>query len=826
MAVRINVTAVRDCPPDEIRAVMSQVIRLACAGPDCTPVGDQLDIHEVGGWVWFTTSVWAVSAGDLNRGLCQLARPAVQFSTSDGDRWYLTVHGGPHGPVHFLHEFSYHSYSPDPAEDAERQAQLDRREEPPPVDPRLDFLEDDPSPDPDRPKAPFDLVAEALNEMGARIPDEFRASVAHLPYSAAANRYREWHAERVSKALSEAGIAHDTEGVRFVLLWEKGTAADGGDLGNLPWLLSVLGLGGEWDDFVRQAEAPASDPEPEPEEAVDQPADFLPPESPPEPKDLFGPVLRLIEPHELTPVAGGPFALPLDDLTLIRFFVEALSIHDTAAVVLTVSLPPDFDRETMVSSTEVEGDTVEITAYGFRAVMDNHLWFSRSDLKNQLDEGLAHLLDHLPDGSAIDLAFALDDRPALAQRYRGRVEGGEWQIGETFPPLTREALAGGLDLARYAAGDRVRHKLRDEVEAEAVAELARRDPNLWDMRVEQKGRTVRCRSDIVGHLPKVIFRHRFAAHWDVAAHDREAARLHRERLALQRRMRRAGAEAARRRAAPHDDEVLIRGKLGPFWRSDFTRLTELEQETRQKTDEALVGLGFRIVGDLVAKKQRDMVLRTYASRDGLSYGVLLAKRTMYLGYEFFSRFADGSTLITTTNCSMESRPELRVYYKTQPGLDPGALFEKHRWGIARFETRKGTAPVPLEPSLRGVARELDRAVARRDAVSQRIRIISPPPGEPPPEIRAAWVGCVLPLFATTDDPKVGRQGIGALTGQGEELPQGFAVQVTEAIRALERHNPDAARWWHENTPHLIKPKKLFVYPGEACELVEEIETPP
>jgi hypothetical protein len=52
------------------------------------------------------------------------------------------------------------------------------------------------------------------------------------------------------------------------------------------------------------------------------------------------------------------------------------------------------------------------------------------------------------------------------------------------------------------------------------------------------------------------------------------------------------------------------------------------------------------------------------------------------------------------------------------------------------------------------------------------------------------------------------------------------VQVVEAIRALERHNAAAARWWRENTPQLIKSGQLFVYPGEACELVEEIEPPP
>src|SRR5262249_61457979 len=119
MAIRINVTAVRGCPANEVRAVMSEVIRPACPGPECTPVGDALQLHEHNGWTWFTTSVWGVSASDLNRGLCRLARPALQFSTSDGDRWYLTVHGRPLGQVHFLHEVADHGHDPDPAEDAD-----------------------------------------------------------------------------------------------------------------------------------------------------------------------------------------------------------------------------------------------------------------------------------------------------------------------------------------------------------------------------------------------------------------------------------------------------------------------------------------------------------------------------------------------------------------------------------------------------------------------------------------------------------------------------------------------------------------------------------
>jgi hypothetical protein len=202
---------------------------------------------------------------------------------------------------------------------------------------------------------------------------------------------------------------------------------------------------------------------------------------------------------------------------------------------------------------------------------------------------------------------------------------------------------------------------------------------------------------------------------------------------------------------------------------------------------------------------------------------------MYLGFEFFSRFADGSHLTTTTNAAVESRPELKVYVRAHPGLEPAALHDKHRWGIERFRMRKGTEPVTLDPTLLGVAREYDRALARRQCVSLRIRVLSPPPGEAPAHIRAAWVGCVLPLHATTDDPKVGRQTKGVLSRRNEDCPSGFVVRVVDALRALEGHDAEAARWWHENTPHLIKPGELFVYPAEACalveETVEETETP-
>ena len=78
MAYRIHVTAVRDCPIDEVRATFLDIL-----GPGF----EQVQVHEHSGWVWFSTSVWGVRAKDLNKGLCRLARPGLQFTTCDGDRW-------------------------------------------------------------------------------------------------------------------------------------------------------------------------------------------------------------------------------------------------------------------------------------------------------------------------------------------------------------------------------------------------------------------------------------------------------------------------------------------------------------------------------------------------------------------------------------------------------------------------------------------------------------------------------------------------------------------------------------------------------------------
>ncbi len=695
MAFRIHATAVRDCPVEDVRATFTEILGAAF---------QNVPVHQQGGWTWFTTSVWGVNADSLNKGLCRLARPALQFTTSDGSRWYLTLHGGSGGPEAYLHEFHVFSHPADPAGDAEMNVYL-VEDEPEPVDPDLAFLEDPPE-EPERPRTHFDRLAGDHADFGIKLPEALGQELRGLPYSQVVNRLRDWHASEVPQALARAGIPVDEEAVRKVLLWEGATERErDSDLGNLPRLLSVLGLGGEWDDFLRQAELPA-------QEETDQ-AEVEPPAPPP---DHARQVLDCVGSLPLHLVEGGAFPVPTGKLAFSGFPSEACSTGASPAMAVLLNLPENLDPP-LIKEPGEQCDEVQATrtADGFLFGLLDRNSFCKSDLKAGLGKPLAKFLLEPPDGTVLEADYAVPDEPASYQRYRGKVRDGQWWVEESHPRLTRQALDDAVELAAFES--RTKLTCRDAAEAQALEEAARQDNQLHGMGVKRKGTIVSVEFD-TGTLATLLLRLRHPGAWDFAPRLAYEAREYQERIATQREMRRSFAEAARRRAAPHDPEVLLKGQNSWYWRSDFLQLDELDQEPREQFDQALQTLGFTHVGDLVAKKQRDFVLRVFRSPDRLCYCLIMGKRTMYLGQEFVSRLSDGSGLTTTTNASLDSYPAAGIYYRTFPGLDVVALYQEHLEGLDRFRKRKKLEPVELEGTLLGVALEIELAFDRQKRVPE------------------------------------------------------------------------------------------------------------
>ncbi|WHI46103.1 hypothetical protein [Microbulbifer sp. VAAF005] len=110
----------------------------------------------------------------------------------------------------------------------------------------------------------------------------------------------------------------------------------------------------------------------------------------------------------------------------------------------------------------------------------------------------------------------------------------------------------------------------------------------------------------------------------------------------------------------------------------------------------------------------------------------------------------------------------------------------------------------------------------------KVRIVEVPQGEAPLEIRKSWVGIELPLA------KEGLQNcrtVGVVSGPKTILGQlwkllsgntqgeiGYLVEGCVAINLLNESNPDAAKWWSENT-HFEKQGKYLFFNEKVCHVI-------
>jgi hypothetical protein len=123
-----------------------------------------------------------------------------------------------------------------------------------------------------------------------------------------------------------------------------------------------------------------------------------------------------------------------------------------------------------------------------------------------------------------------------------------------------------------------------------------------------------------------------------------------------------------------------------------------------------------------------------------------------------------------------------------------------------------------------LARRLPKLWRKFAAASPRhIRIVARPPGEAPPDIRAAWISCVLPLVAGTDGPDFVGASRGVVSRKPAKAFAGYGVPAHEALLILEQHDRAAARWWREHAPRLLQPGKVLVFAADVCELLAEEE---
>lgn len=111
-----------------------------------------------------------------------------------------------------------------------------------------------------------------------------------------------------------------------------------------------------------------------------------------------------------------------------------------------------------------------------------------------------------------------------------------------------------------------------------------------------------------------------------------------------------------------------------------------------------------------------------------------------------------------------------------------------------------------------------------------LRVVATPPGPAPDTIRRAWHGVEIPLDNRYEN---GPEQIEVFSGN---VPQtrigkawarlrgrssnwtGYSVDGRDAIEALEQSDPEAARWWRDNSSSVVGNR--LVFPADVCEVVE------
>jgi hypothetical protein len=108
-----------------------------------------------------------------------------------------------------------------------------------------------------------------------------------------------------------------------------------------------------------------------------------------------------------------------------------------------------------------------------------------------------------------------------------------------------------------------------------------------------------------------------------------------------------------------------------------------------------------------------------------------------------------------------------------------------------------------------------------------IRITATPPGEAPLEVRAGWIGLVLPVVPGRQPGRFLTSGVVTgprsffatlrhlLLGRFARV-DGYPVDAATAVAILAKHHPTAADWWTA-TPHRLRPGGTFIFHSHVCE---------
>ena len=143
--------------------------------------------------------------------------------------------------------------------------------------------------------------------------------------------------------------------------------------------------------------------------------------------------------------------------------------------------------------------------------------------------------------------------------------------------------------------------------------------------------------------------------------------------------------------------------------SDLSATDAMELEV---IDRDIGGLGFVRLGDLMCSLMPDAVIRCYGRADTEYYGAHVRTDRGDSFTDFYTEFADGSSLTTSTNRASVSYPEARIYRRVALVEDAAGLEVVHRAAILEHAVSRRTRALPARADLTACAAMIERFLDR------------------------------------------------------------------------------------------------------------------
>ena len=388
---------------------------------------------------------------------------------------------------------------------------------------------------------------------------------------------------------------------------------------------------------------------------------------------------------------GSSLELPvsdLRDLVTIPWLVTDSDMHPA----IFVSPVPERDW----SSIEAETLLVE------NGIVVSHLESGSRFRCLQDVEDVAHLLGALPDGTILELLTTGPDDSAR-QRYRGTVKNGTLVLTASAPAMSASTLKRALDFARKS-DDFLEFENPDQVE-----QFCRRlesELSFGDTEAEVEGNRVTIRmiglsvEDATSLLRPLAFQVLFPnGPWVFPEPDLETMEVL-ENLST--------FIQAFTPPDPTDGTLVYAGQMARYFTAVLESQAHLNPQDKKILDEEMKELGFQPVGDFCCNKIYQTVMRGYCNGNG-DWGLAAAHADSMFWCEFYTLFADGSSVTTTTNPLAQNKPSKKLFKTAHPSLEPLDLWNQHIQATAQRATDKSNA---AQKDLEGLCSLIDECLER------------------------------------------------------------------------------------------------------------------